>query len=153
MSGKPNSPLYERFWSKAQADDSGCWLWTASKNNMGYGQFGVKTGDGMRKSHRVAWELSRGPVPDGQCVLHRCDRPACVNPDHLFLGTKRENTLDMFAKKRDGMRLARALTVAQVADIRRRAGSGETQASICADFSMARGSITKIVNRRTYKDV
>lgn len=94
-------PLEERFWEKVDRrgpDD--CWLWTASLS-AGYGQIGLGGKDGGNgHAHRVAWELSRGPIPVGLNVLHRCDVPACCNPRHLFLGTLRDNTVDMYAKGR-----------------------------------------------------
>lgn len=89
----------DRFWSKV--DKTGeCWEWTAGKNTGGYGIFWYKKENCL--AHRVSWELSRGMPPESDMVVcHKCDNTACVNPDHLFLASRRENILDMFEKKRN----------------------------------------------------
>lgn len=95
-------PLSERFWEKVDIkgpDD--CWLWKASFARYGYGQFMLKRNK-LKKSHRLAWELSIGPVPDGFSLLHKCDTPACCNPRHLFLGTQIDNMRDCKQKGRIG---------------------------------------------------
>ena len=87
------------FWSKVdvQGPDD-CWLWKQSTDRHGYGQTGH---DGLHWSaHRLAWQLSNGPIPDGLFVLHHCDNPPCCNPAHLFLGTQADNMADMVSKGR-----------------------------------------------------
>lgn len=75
-----------------------CWIWTASTRPSGYGQMGV--GYKTCHAHRVSWKLHRGLIPKSLCVLHKCDTPACVNPEHLFLGTQKDNIQDAVKKGR-----------------------------------------------------
>jgi len=91
--------LKERFESKVDKKTSNeCWNWKAGCFKRGYGQFDYKNKN--VKAHRLAWELTHGPIPEGMCVLHHCDNPPCCNPNHLFLGTKKDNTQDMINKGR-----------------------------------------------------
>ena len=88
-------PLAERFWPKVdKSDPSGCWIWTAARNPVsGYGQVGAggRYG-GMLLAHRVAYELTVGPIPDGMTLDHVCNRRECVNPAHLDPCTTQVNT-------------------------------------------------------------
>lgn len=100
----------ERFWEKVdrRADDK-CWLWTGGRVGPGdspfggYGRFAIGTTRGnvvLVLPHRYAWEQRFGPIPAGLLVLHACDTPACVNPEHLMLGTHRANSIDARQKGR-----------------------------------------------------
>lgn len=90
------------FWSKVAVTPGGrnsCWEWQGSRTAGGYGNTG---GHGYPHSlaHRVAWELARGPIPDGLWALHHCDNPPCCNPDHLYLGVHAENIRDRVTRDR-----------------------------------------------------
>lgn len=86
----------ERFTDKVSDSAFGCWEWMSSKTPLGYGQFSI--GNFPRYAHRLAYELWRGVIPAGMSVLHTCDNPSCVNPDHLWLGTQADNMRDRRAK-------------------------------------------------------
>lgn len=91
----------QRFWSHVNKTDT-CWLWTGSKRHKGYGAF-VWAENGLvvqGRAHRYSWELVNGRIPEGLCCLHKCDTPACVRPDHLWIGTKADNNCDMVSKGR-----------------------------------------------------
>lgn len=110
----------EDFWVRVEQSD-GCWLWTGQRDKDGYGH--VWYGGIGQVASRLAWELTHGPIPAGYFALHSCDNPPCCRPDHLFLGTSRDNIDDMLSKGRQtsGERNGRAkLTLDQVGEIRRR---------------------------------
>jgi hypothetical protein len=91
--------LAERFWEKVRKGKR-CWVWTAYRNNCGYGLIGGgRRGAGMLRASRVSWVLAHGDIPKGLWVLHRCCNPPCVRPSHLYLGTHKDNCRDMV---RDG---------------------------------------------------
>jgi hypothetical protein len=94
-------PIADRFWAKVQKSDS-CWVFTGTLVK-GYGIIGRC--DHTRNyayAHRLSWELHHGPIPKNLCVLHHCDNPPCVRPDHLWLGTIADNNRDMSQKGRNG---------------------------------------------------
>lgn len=86
--------LLDRFWEKVDHPDEGCWTWLGARNLRGYGVIGFPGRRNML-AHRAAYVLLVGPIPDGLFVLHKCDNPACVRPDHLRLGNHTENMAEM----------------------------------------------------------
>lgn len=78
---------------------NGCWEWQGVRNNSGYGVLSIGH-SGRMLAHRFGWQLHRGPIPDGVHVLHTCDNPPCVNPDHLYLGTPADNARDRVERVR-----------------------------------------------------
>ncbi|KKM00856.1 hypothetical protein LCGC14_1800190, partial [marine sediment metagenome] len=88
----------KRFWAKVIKNKNGCWEWKNATDTSGYGLF-WKNGK-HHKAHRISWELHNGKIPKGLLVLHTCDNPLCVNPNHLWLGTNQDNQNDMYAKNR-----------------------------------------------------
>jgi len=145
----------ERFWSKVQVGDpDDCWEWKASnRQGGGYGQF--KLDGTMKLAHRVAWELTSGVIPEDLCVCHHCDNCGCMNPAHLFLGTKADNSADMVAKGRQrsarGTRNGNSkLTQLMVLEIRRLLASGLTQTAIGKIFEVNSRTINKIATGRRW---
>lgn len=107
--GLPILPLEERLKSMATVNPkSGCWEWQGYKRN-GYGRTIIGSRkDGTRKfvaAHRIAYEVWNGEIPEGYEVCHKCDNPSCINPDHLFVGTRQDNIDDRERKGRNVVKL------------------------------------------------
>lgn len=138
----------ERFWSKVDRTGE-CWLWTASRVR-GYGRFGV--GKRTRFATHVAWYLTHGVWPTLP-VLHRCDTPSCVRPDHLYLGTRAQNYADSRARGRHshGERHGQAkLTESAVREIRQRRGSGELLRVLASEYGVSPVTISDIARRKRW---
>ena len=131
------------------------WPWTAGRNVKGYGSFSV---DGKScPAHRVAFELTHGPIPEGQVVRHKCDVPGCCNPAHLELGTTADNNRDRDERGRGAKGGARGharLTDEQVVEIRARYAAGGVSLRVLAmDYPVSFVVIGKIVRGETWKHV
>lgn len=166
-----NEDTLKRFWAKvnksgpvpAHCPELGeCWEWTASKHRFGYGYFRYPVNGKATTvyAHRIGWERASGPVPDGKCVLHRCDNPACVRAEHLFLGSKKDNSLDMIRKRRgwqpklNGERCHQSrLTAEKVVLVRQKFASGVTQTAIAKEFGVTIQAINQVVKGRTWRHV
>lgn len=149
--------LEERLWSKVVKSDEDCWLWTGrTRTPSGYGR--IWDGESRHNpklilAHRLVWTLTFGPIPDGMEVCHSCDTPACVRPDHLFLGSHATNMADMTAKQRQarGPQNARTrLNETLVSEIRGRSEAGVSERVIAAEFGVSRGAITSILRRKSW---
>jgi hypothetical protein len=155
---KQKLTLVERFWLKVEKTET-CWLWKAQLNSMGYGVFTYhrKRTAWQRSpqiySHRLSWMFENGQIPEGMCVLHQCDTPACCNPSHLFLGTRTENSADMVAKSRQkyGEHHFRAkLTDDEIRQIR---NDPRSSRQIAPEFGVQSGAIRKIRQGIRWKHV
>lgn len=136
--------------------NTGCLLWTGTQVKFGYGAievYGVRWG-----THRLAWTLAHGPIPDGKWVLHKCDTPACVNPDHLFLGVARDNTADMIAKGRTshllGTRNRRAkLDAVAVREIRAARAQGVKLKDLAKTYGVSIAVVHHAATGARYRDI
>jgi hypothetical protein len=146
-----------RFWHKVdRAGPDDCWLWKGTKPAFGHGQ--ISFGGGPIYAHRFAWEEVNGPIPHGMCALHKCDVPHCVNPSHLFLGTREDNLADMRQKKRGSKpphKFGMSHNQAKLNDdiVRAIRASNDDQLTLSRRFGIARRTVNSIVNRKTWKHV
>lgn len=136
-------------------EKSKCWNWTGSKSGGRYGT--IQTGGIQLAAHRVAWQMENGKIPRGKYICHHCDNPACVNPNHLFLGTPKENSRDRETKQRSnrpyGEQHANSkLNAKRVLKIRKILASNEKSAAETARlFGVNESTICKIKNRKSWK--
>ena len=152
---------YRNFRKKIEITES-CWIWRGAINKSGYGNIRFKKKCLM--SHRVSWMIYRGDPKDDICVCHKCDNRLCVNPDHLFLGTKQENSQDAIKKKRHvffGFEKARGgiynntnkLTEDEVREIRKLKSNGMSGLKLAEMFNVANPTIYSICNWKIWKHV
>jgi hypothetical protein len=178
---RPLESYAETFWPRV--DMSGgpdaCWEWQGARNRSKYGN--VRIHDKTYLTHRIAWELANGPVPEGDDVLHHCDNPPCCNPRHLWTGDARANGLDMVAKGRHraalypgreprgdqhyahthpelvlrGEKSGKAiLTEVQVLAIREQYATGSVMLSeLATDYGVTISAIWRIVHRKNWRHI
>lgn len=126
-----SAPLTVRFWPHVDMSggQNACWEWQGHRHKVGHGQVRGNN-DKAEYTHRVAWELSYGPIPEGKVVRHTCDNPPCCNPLHLVLGTQKENIYDAIQRKRMVLGGRRFLTDEQIDEIRELYEAGARQTDL-----------------------
>ena len=127
-----------------------CWLWTGSLTTNGYAQISYM--GRPRKAHRLVYERFHGDIPEGLFVCHKCDEPRCVNPDHLFAGTNKDNAHDAMSKGRFAVadRHSQAkLTTEKVTQIRSRLLAGDSRRTLAAEFGVAYTTICQLARGET----
>lgn len=154
---RPRGSLEDRFFAKIQKTSS-CWHWVGPIRPNGYGQI-QEGGKGSRNvsAHRLSYELHKGKIPDGMVVMHSCDNPACVNPDHLSVGTYKDNTHDMIAKgrKRTVAPKGTGNGKAKLNDdlVRYIRQSDKKAASIARELGLSENCIRGVLSGRTWSHV
>jgi hypothetical protein len=157
-------PDYSRFWAQVDKDGpipphapelGNCWIWTGAKGSgqWAYGRLTIT-------AHRLSFEIAYGAAPDGKFILHRCDTPACLRPEHLRLGTPKENTQDMHEKGRAALAGPKGednshakLTAEEVGAIRQRFTRGELIRRLAVEYGVTVSTISNIVNGRSWTHV
>lgn len=144
----------ERFDEKWMPEPfSGCWLWTAAINNTGYGYFGWGGDSSEGAAHRASWRLYKGEIPHGISVLHHCDVPACVNPEHLFLGTGADNSRDMVRKGRSTAGVSNPNSTLTEADVLAIRSDTRTLKPIAEDYGISTSQVHRIKLNQHWKCV
>jgi hypothetical protein len=154
---RKKKPAEERFWKYVNKDTgTSCWEWTGCLEIAGYGKLRVN-GKNI-KAHRFSYQLHKGEIPDGMFILHSCDNPKCIRPDHLSIGTHAENMRDMINKNRDNKAKGSAagqakLTENQVIEIKQKLNLGIKQKIIAQEYNIDDSNISRIKTGKNWAHI
>lgn len=162
IAGTFEAPLEARFWAKVSPEpNTGCWIWAGGLTQQGYGAIGLGAASaGVMLAHRLSWTFAVGPIPRGKWVLHRCDNRWCVNPAHLFLGSRQDNIDDCVSKRRNRWPLAAfgeahhaaTTTVAQAKRVKAHGSrGGKTRKEIAAVVGVSKWVVDQILTGKTWR--
>ena len=149
----------QEFWSHVRKGEN-CWIWRHHMFPDGYGK--VQFDSKSQRAHRIAYTLAIGSIPRGFYVLHHCDNPICCRPDHLWIGSQRDNMIDMARKGRSTKGRATVkgemhgrskVTIEDVQQIRRRVELGEMQIDLAKEFGLSFSALNHIVRRKNWRHV
>lgn len=142
-----NKTFLERFEEKIYYSLDGCWYWLGGLNPDGYGQMCIKRV--AKQASRVSYRIYKGEIPEGMHICHTCDNPSCVNPYHLWAGTRKDNMLDMVQKGRNGY-TGRKLTQGKAEEIRVLAKNTHCK-TIAKQFNVCYDTVKRIVRGEIWK--
>ena len=151
--------IKERLLEGVSENEKGCWIWNGAKTEKGYGA--IHYAGKRARTHRIAYEVFVGPIPDGHMVCHSCDEPSCLNPSHLWTGSAAENTNDMVRKGRESFRFKEQPVFgkkhhnAKMDDqsVRSIRSSNKTQVELAEIYGVSQGTISKIQRGDAWKHI
>jgi len=165
---RPKQVRWEEKVAHCDHSTNGCCVWTGSVDSNGYGQLRTGNRGYIERASRLSWEFTNGPIPEGLFVLHTCDNPPCVRPEHLWLGTQSDNMLDASRKGRknrppgdlrnhiprgEEMGAIVKLKEPDIRVIRARADSGEPFTIIAKDYPVGPSQIGLIAARKSWRHI
>lgn len=156
--GNTKKDYYERFFEKVAYGLSDCWYWVGHIDQIGYGRFAYIN---ENKAHRASYRMFKGNIPLSLKVLHKCDVRNCVNPDHLFLGTQKENVQDMYRKGRqrivpqigesNGSSKLKESDILKIREIKERENLSDK--TIAKMFGVAQMTVNRVVNKKLWRHI